>query len=57
MVQEKYQSLAKKYNMTQQDLTLLLLKAAYREVPPDTYVPPSENPADAKKNVGGNGSK
>ncbi len=46
MVQEKFISLANKYNMTQQNLTLLLLKIAYREIPPDTYVPPSENPID-----------
>ncbi|MDD5618392.1 MAG: hypothetical protein PHG69_04795, partial [Candidatus Omnitrophica bacterium] len=48
MMQEKYLSLAKKYNMTQQNLTLLLLKIAYREIPPDTYIPPSEKSIDTK---------
>jgi len=42
LLNDKFWELTKKYNMTQENLTYLLLKMGCREVPPDTYKPPSE---------------
>lgn len=40
---EKVKEIVKRYNITEENLTHLLLKIRYREVPPDSYKLPSEN--------------
>jgi len=41
-LQNKVKEWAKKYNMTEENFTYMLLKIQYREIPPDSYIPPSE---------------
>jgi len=40
--------IAKKYNMTDENFTYMILKVEYSEVVPDTYAPPSEKPTTIK---------
>lgn len=42
ILQSKVKELIKKYNMTEENFTYMLLKIKYREIPPNGYVPPSE---------------